>query len=79
MTDLHEARGPRRDRIAMGFAALAILLFCASVFTEGLGGPEALRTGLKGLSMAAAVMSVWRTTLQIRRWKARRPDSPAPR
>ena len=63
----------------MAFAAFAILLFSASFFTEGLGGPEWLRSGLKWLSLAAALASGWRTTVQVRRSRVLHGGGPASR
>ena len=79
MTDLHEGRGPKLDRLAKAFAAIAILAFSASFFTEGLGGPDGLRNGLKWLSLAAALASGWRTAAQVRRGRALRNRGPASR
>ena len=79
MTDLHEGRGPRRDRLATMFLGFAILLVSAGVFTDGLGGPSWLELSLRGLSIAAAFISAWRAAIQARRWKSRRSRTSADR
>jgi len=79
MTDLHAGRGPTRSHLAAMLFGLALTLFCAGVFTEGLGGPGWLELGLKGLSIVAGFMGVWRTAIQARRWKDRRSEASAER
>lgn len=59
MTDLHEGRGPKRSKDALGLIAVAIFLICASFFVQGFAGPKWAEHGLTIGAIVALTLSAW--------------------